>query len=98
MSAMPCPQPRRVRARLADDSCHEPALCGDIERGIVLLEDTRRCLVELVQVGLRDQRGDKVPGVLLGHYAPHLPRADQRRVVLGGPGREVAFDVGVGRP
>ena len=33
------PQPGRVGPRLADDGGHEPALSGDIERGIVLLED-----------------------------------------------------------
>ena len=33
------PQPGRVNPRLADDGGHEPALSGDIERGIVLLED-----------------------------------------------------------
>lgn len=38
---------------------------------------------------------DEVAGVLLRHHAPHLSGADDRRVVLGGPAREVALDVGV---
>ena len=88
-------QPGRVGPRLADDGGHEPALSGNIERGIVLFEDLCRDVVEPGQRGLGDQRGDQVPRVLLGHDAPRLPGAGDRRVILGGPGREVALDLGV---
>jgi hypothetical protein len=89
------PQPRRVGPRLAYYGGHEPALNGNIERGIVLFEDTLGDIVKPVQRGLRDQCGDQVPSVLLGHNAPRVPVAGDRRVVLGGPCREVALDVGV---
>lgn len=55
----------------------------------------RRNVVEPVQVGLGDQRGDEVPDVLLGDHAPHRPRPGEGRVVQRGPDREVALDVGV---
>ena len=74
---------------------HEPALGGNIERGIVLFEDLCGDVVEPGQRGLGDQRGDQVPRVLLGHDAPRLPGAGDRRVILSGPSREIPLDLGV---
>lgn len=64
----------------------------------MLFEDLYRDVVEPGQRGLGDQRGNQVPRVLLGHDAPRLPGAGDRRVILGGPSREIGLDLGVWAP